>query len=178
MKQSKLLFGAVVQPFAEVDEKDSPNFVPKVELKGGPLRCSRCRAYINPFVTFGMQGRGYTCNFCSFANEIPEWYLMRNEQPELRVGSVDLVATKEYCDKPPVALDYVFVIDSLAPIETIFNTIQNLKLQEGCSYGFITFNKSIQFYNFKGQPDLVIMGDIDDPYLPLPPKRIVLYFLC
>eukprot|EP01080_Neovahlkampfia_damariscottae_P001291 gene1291-11375_t len=173
MKQSKLLFGAVVRPFAELDQNDSPNYVPKVELKGGPLRCNRCRAYVNPFVTFAMQGRSYTCNFCGFGNEIPEWYLMRNEQPELRIGSVDLVATKEYCDKPPAPLDYVFVIDSLAPVEEIFNTISNLKLQEGCSYGFITFNKSIQFYNYKGQPDLVVMGDVDDPYLPLPPKRIL-----
>ncbi|KAK7847496.1 protein transport protein sec24-like [Quercus suber] len=30
----------------------------------GPVRCSRCKAYINPFMKFIDQGRRFICNFC------------------------------------------------------------------------------------------------------------------
>lgn len=32
--------------------------------EGGPVRCSRCKAYINPFMKFIDQGRKFICNFC------------------------------------------------------------------------------------------------------------------
>lgn len=32
--------------------------------EGGPVRCSRCKGYINPFMRFVDQGRKFTCNFC------------------------------------------------------------------------------------------------------------------
>lgn len=35
----------------------------------GPLRCTRCKGYINPGVTFVSGGRRYICNLCRFENE-------------------------------------------------------------------------------------------------------------
>lgn len=32
--------------------------------ESGPLRCSRCKGYINPFMKFVDQGRRFICNFC------------------------------------------------------------------------------------------------------------------
>jgi hypothetical protein len=30
----------------------------------GPIRCSRCKAYINPFMRFIDQGKHFVCNLC------------------------------------------------------------------------------------------------------------------
>lgn len=35
----------------------------------GPVRCKKCRAYINPFATFIDNGQRWTCNFCSYPND-------------------------------------------------------------------------------------------------------------
>ena len=35
----------------------------------GPIRCQRCRGYINPFATFVDGGRQYICKLCDFVNE-------------------------------------------------------------------------------------------------------------
>ena len=32
--------------------------------EGGPVRCSRFKGYINPFMKFVDQGRRFVCNFC------------------------------------------------------------------------------------------------------------------
>lgn len=45
--------------------------VPVVDFTavGGPIRCRRCRAYINPFNIFVDGGRKFVCKFCSCENE-------------------------------------------------------------------------------------------------------------
>ena len=40
----------------------------------GPVRCSRCKAYMNAFVRFSSSGRNYTCNFCNHNNIVPDAY--------------------------------------------------------------------------------------------------------
>ena len=32
--------------------------------ESGPVRCSRCKGYINPFMKFIDQGRRFICNLC------------------------------------------------------------------------------------------------------------------
>lgn len=39
--------------------------------ESGPVRCSRCKGYINPFMKLIDHGRRFTCNFCGFAEETP-----------------------------------------------------------------------------------------------------------
>jgi hypothetical protein len=46
------------------------------EGSGGPIRCTRCRAYINCFAKFGHNGRRWTCCFCGLGNEVPHWYVL------------------------------------------------------------------------------------------------------
>ena len=36
---------------------------------GGPLRCNRCKTYMNPFVRFVDGGRQYICPICQCSNE-------------------------------------------------------------------------------------------------------------
>ena len=38
--------------------------------EAGPLRCGRCKAYINPAFQFTENGRKCVCNFCQFPNMV------------------------------------------------------------------------------------------------------------
>jgi len=37
--------------------------------ESGIIRCRRCRAYINPFITFTESGRKWQCNLCDYVND-------------------------------------------------------------------------------------------------------------
>ena len=46
--------------------------VPVVDYgDAGPIRCIRCRAYINPFFSFLDGGRSFQCNLCGMVNPTP-----------------------------------------------------------------------------------------------------------
>ena len=58
-ENTKIPLSLVVQPFASSPQ----NEVPLVDFGiSGPLRCNRCRAYINPHVQFIKGGRYFVCN--------------------------------------------------------------------------------------------------------------------
>ncbi len=40
-----------------------------VDYPEGPLRCTRCKAYVNPFFTFIEGGAKFVCNICEMKNE-------------------------------------------------------------------------------------------------------------
>lgn len=42
--------------------------------QGGIIRCSRCKAYMNPYVRWTGVGRSWQCNFCNASNPTPEGY--------------------------------------------------------------------------------------------------------
>ncbi|CAI5520886.1 unnamed protein product [Closterium sp. Naga37s-1] len=94
-----------VHPFALQDPADTPVHV--VDFgEMGPVRCHRCKAYINPFMRFVDHGRKFICNLCGVSNETPREYVCNlgpdgrrrdaDERPELMHGSVEFVAPKEY----------------------------------------------------------------------------------
>ena len=71
----------------------------------GPLRCARCKAYVNPFFKWINYGRKFICNFCGLENAVPPEYQDpvgsdgrrrdADERPELCRGSVEFVATPD-----------------------------------------------------------------------------------
>lgn len=138
LDETGLMMGALIQPLAQPEAEDQPNFVPIVDFEGNEVvRCSRCHAYINPFVKFVNNGKQFVCNFCGHENEVERWYMCNLDgfgrrrdldmRHELRCGSVDLIVKNPiyYSDnkgKPeegvefqpkniPAPLTYVFVID-------------------------------------------------------------------
>ncbi|KAI4132443.1 MAG: hypothetical protein LQ347_002573 [Umbilicaria vellea] len=115
-----LPLGLVLQPLALLQEGEHP--IPVLDFgETGPPRCRRCRAYINPFMTFRSGGNKVVCNMCTFPNEVtPEYFaptdpsgarVDRAQRPELTMGTVEFMVPKEYWAKEPVGLRWLFLID-------------------------------------------------------------------
>ncbi|KAF2147531.1 uncharacterized protein K452DRAFT_218102 [Aplosporella prunicola CBS 121167] len=115
-----LPLGMVLQPLAAPQEGETP--IPVLDFgETGPPRCRRCRAYINPFMTFRSGGNKFVCNMCSFPNDVPPEYYAptdpsgarvdRLQRPELSIGTVEFMVPKEYWSKEPVGLRWLFLID-------------------------------------------------------------------
>jgi protein transport protein SEC24 len=102
---SGMQLAMLVQPLALPHPSEEP--IQVVDFgESGPVRCSRCKAYVNPFMKFIDQGRRFICNLCGFSDETPRDYHCNlgpdgrrrdaDEKPELSRGTVEFVATKEF----------------------------------------------------------------------------------
>jgi hypothetical protein len=79
----------------------------------GVQRCKECRTYLNPYVYWPPQDRGYKwqCNMCKLMNEVPQAYVApvdsagrrsdTMERPELFHSSIEIIAPAEYMKRPP-----------------------------------------------------------------------------
>ncbi|KAK6233036.1 hypothetical protein SCA6_003109 [Theobroma cacao] len=186
----------LVQPLALPHPSEEP--IPVVDFgENGPIRCSRCKGYINPFMKFIDHGRRFICNFCGFFDNTPPEYQCNlgpdgrrrdaDVRPELCKGTIEFVATKEYMMRDPMPAVYFFLIDvSMNAIQTgataaacaaINQVIADLP-QEGARtmVGIATFDSTIHFYNLKRalqQPLMLIVPDVQDVYIPLETDIIV-----
>lgn len=105
-KKSTLPFALVVNPLAAPAPGEAE--VPVVDLrnKEGPLRCSRCMAYV--CAAFAWQGRSFTCTICGHVNSTNE------AQPDYAQGSVDLLVGPSFraeARKVAKPLGHVFCVD-------------------------------------------------------------------
>lgn len=123
LSSTSLPLGLVLQPLAPLQEGEQA--IPVLDFGDiGPPRCRRCRAYINPFMTFKSGGNKFVCNMCTFPNDVPSEYFAptdpsgtrvdRLQRPELTLGTVDFMVPKEYWSKEPVGLRWLFLIDVTA----------------------------------------------------------------
>ncbi|KAE8010366.1 hypothetical protein FH972_006741 [Carpinus fangiana] len=189
-----LPLGAVVCPLAEAPDGEE---VPVVNfVSTGIIRCRRCRTYVNPFVTFTDAGRKWRCNICSLLNDVPGEYFAHldatgrridlDQRPELTKGSVEFVAPTEYMMRPPMPPVYFFLIDvSISAVrsgmievvaQTIRSCLDELPGYPRTQIGFATFDSAIHFYNMKSslaQPQMMVVSDLDDIFLPLPDDLLV-----
>jgi len=121
-KKSFLPLGISFTPFADSAPGEAP--IPILDLRttsssissdknGVPLRCERCRAYINPGFKFASSsGSEFVCNLCDATSVTPpEYRSVMNPAtglradwdscPEYRCGSIDiLVGSQDYCIRP------------------------------------------------------------------------------
>ncbi|KAF9670065.1 hypothetical protein SADUNF_Sadunf13G0029800 [Salix dunnii] len=195
LSTSGMPLALLVQPLALPHPSEDP--VQVVDFgESGPVRCSRCKGYINPFMKFIDQGRQFICNLCGFTDETPRDYHCNlgpdgrrrdaDERPELCRGTVEFVATKEYMVRDPMPAVYFFLIDvSMHAIQTgataaacssISQVIADLPEGPRTMVGIATFDSTIHFYNLKRalqQPLMLIVPDIHDVYTPLQTDVIV-----
>ncbi|XP_050372393.1 protein transport protein Sec24-like At4g32640 isoform X2 [Argentina anserina] len=192
---SGMQLALLVQPLALPHPSEEP--VQVVDLgESGPLRCSRCKGYVNPFMKFIDQGRQFICNLCGFTDETPRDYHCNlgpdgrrrdaDDRPELCRGMVEFVAPKEYMVRDPMLAVYFFLVDvSMNAIQTgataaactaISQVISDLPEGPRTKVGIATFDCTIHFYNLKRalqQPLMLIVPDIQDVYTPLETDVIV-----
>lgn len=62
----------MVQPLCEPSDFESD--LPRVEFQNEPLRCTRCKAYVNPYFQFVESGNCYICNICKIKSNVPVDY--------------------------------------------------------------------------------------------------------
>ncbi|XP_065854000.1 protein transport protein SEC24 B-like [Euphorbia lathyris] len=192
---SGMQLSLLVQPLALPHPSEEP--VQLVDFgESGPVRCSRCKGYINPFMKFIDQGRRFICNLCGFTDETPRDYHCNlgpdgrrrdaDERPELCRGTVEFVATKEYMVREPMPAVYFFLIDvsmhavktgaTAAACSSINQVIADLPEGPRTMVGIATFDSTIHFYNLKRalqQPLMLIVPDVQDVYTPLQTDVIV-----
>eukprot|EP01119_Soliformovum_irregulare_P014673 TRINITY_DN4026_c0_g1_i1.p1 TRINITY_DN4026_c0_g1~~TRINITY_DN4026_c0_g1_i1.p1 ORF type:complete len:883 (-),score=243.77 TRINITY_DN4026_c0_g1_i1:77-2725(-) len=188
--------GIIVQPLAELGAGEEE--VPVVDFgPSGPVRCNRCRSYINAFAQFTHGGRSYICKICDATNDVPQQYYCPLDmtgrrqdlvnRPELLKGSVDFVVSTstEFSSRPIQPPCYLFAIDvsytavSTGMLHTCLHSIKTIldSLPDTTStrVGFVTFDSTVHFYSIRSnqsKPQMAILADIDDPFLPIAPEAI------
>eukprot|EP01114_Cavostelium_apophysatum_P006837 TRINITY_DN1833_c0_g1_i1.p1 TRINITY_DN1833_c0_g1~~TRINITY_DN1833_c0_g1_i1.p1 ORF type:complete len:964 (-),score=245.41 TRINITY_DN1833_c0_g1_i1:62-2953(-) len=194
LNQSHLPLAAIVQPLADVIPGELA--IPIVDFgPSGPIRCHRCRAYINPLAKFVNGGRQYVCRFCDYVNDVPDAYYCPLDhqgrrqdyltRPELSRGTVEFVATAEYIQRPPLPLAYLFAIDvsynavasgMLAMVvEKLRSILTALPESNNNRFGFVTYDTSIHFYNLSPalqQPQMVVVPDVNEVFSPFAEEHI------
>lgn len=196
-QKANLPLGVVMQPLAPVpaDVEDVPSV--NFGAVGTIVRCKSCRTYINPFVQWEANGRRWTCNLCGFSQLTPDTYYApldetgkrvdRFQRPEMCKGAVEYIAPGEYMVRPPQPPVFMFVIDVSytavvtgmldTVVATIKETIQSGKIPgQRAQVGIITFDTSLHFYNLSdkiSQPQMLVVSDLEDLFLPLPDDILV-----
>jgi hypothetical protein len=166
VRDTGLPLGLILQPLASTDI--TPPLIP-LAREEGPIRCSRCKGYLNPWCKFVQGGKKFVCNLCEFENTVNEADFcpcdmsgrrMDTEQkPELMFGSVEFEVPKDYwADVEPKSLHWLVAIDvSIHAVQSgllasacdiLKETLAN-GLPQGVKIGIMTFDTSIHFYNLK-----------------------------
>ncbi|OQR82847.1 protein transporter Sec24, partial [Achlya hypogyna] len=188
LRQVGIPLSAVICPLAPLapGEADLPvvDFGPT-----GPLRCTRCRAYVSPFTKFIQAGRKFVCSICTLHNETPREYYCSVDQmgrrrdvlerAELARGSVEFVVPPAYAVRPPQEPIVVFVLDvSLFAFQSglvqgvlaaIAAVVPQLAQNPRAKFGLVTFDTAVHYYRMdKEAISLCVCPDVDDPAAPLP----------
>lgn len=196
LQASSIPLATVITPFAEIDPSEPPLRIMDYNPTG-PVRCNRCKAYMNPFVQFVDGGRRFLCNICTYSSEVPGEYfchldhqglrLDTYDRPELHLGSYEFVATKDYCkdQKLPGPPAYIFMIDVsyqsmqcgmvrmlMRELKELLDVLPKEHGQEHSliRVGFVTYSNHLHFYNVKSnlaQPQMMVVSDIEDVFVPL-----------
>ncbi|XP_010639905.1 protein transport protein Sec24B, partial [Fukomys damarensis] len=187
LNKAKLPLGLLLHPFRDLTQLP-------VITSNTIVRCRSCRTYINPFVSF-IDQRRWKCNLCYRVNDVPEEFMYNpltrsygepHKRPEVQNPTVEFIASSDYMLRPPQPAVYLFVLDvSHNAVEAGYLTVlcqsllENLDKLPGDSrtrIGFMTFDSTIHFYNLQeglSQPQMLIVSDVDDVFLPTPDGLLV-----
>uniref|UniRef100_A0A673LEY0 Protein transport protein Sec24A-like n=1 Tax=Sinocyclocheilus rhinocerous TaxID=307959 RepID=A0A673LEY0_9TELE len=187
LNKAKLPLGLLLHPFKDLSQLP-------VVTSSNIVRCRSCRTYINPFVTF-LDARRWKCNLCHRVNDVPEEFMYNpvsrlygapHKRPEVQNATIEFIAPSEYMLRPPQPAVYLFILDvSHNAVETgyldvfcqtLLESLDSLPGDTRTKIGFITFDSTIHFYNLQeglSQPQMLIVSDIDDVFLPTPDSLLV-----
>ncbi|XP_066502177.1 protein transport protein Sec24A isoform X3 [Hoplias malabaricus] len=186
LNKAKLPLGLLLHPFKDLS-------LPVV-TSSTIVRCRSCRTYINPFVSF-LDQRRWKCNLCYRVNDVPEDFMYNpvsrsygepHKRPEVQNATIEFIAPSEYMLRPPQPAVYLFVLDVShnavetgyvdAVCQTLLENLNSLPGDSRTKIGFITFDSMIHFYNLQeglSQPQMLIVSDIEEIFLPTPDSLLV-----
>ncbi|KFP56450.1 Protein transport protein Sec24B, partial [Cathartes aura] len=185
LNKAKLPLGLLLHPFRDLTQLP-------VITSSTIVRCRSCRTYINPFVSF-IDQRRWKCNLCYRVNDVPEEFMYNpvtrsygepHKRPEVQNSTVEFIASSDYmvtsnsncmlifgkcryseaCQLKAIAMCVVSQCSLMLPGDS------------RTRIGFITFDSTVQFYNLQeglSQPQMLIVSDIDDIFLPTPDSLLV-----
>ncbi|KFQ65479.1 Protein transport protein Sec24B, partial [Pelecanus crispus] len=174
LNKAKLPLGLLLHPFRDLTQLP-------VITSSTIVRCRSCRTYINPFVSF-IDQRRWKCNLCYRVNDVPEEFMYNpltrsygepHKRPEVQNSTVEFIASSDYMVKK------VFMGTSTTKafeINVVYCSNDVLPGDSRTRIGFITFDSTVQFYNLQeglSQPQMLIVSDIDDIFLPTPDSLLV-----
>lgn len=187
LNKAKMPLGLLLHPFKDLSQLP-------VVTSSTIVRCRSCRTYINPFVSF-LDQRRWKCNLCYRVNDVPEEFMYNpvsraygepHKRPEVQNATIEFIAPSEYMLRPPQPAVYLFVLDvSHNALETgylhvfcqsLLDNLSSLPGDTRTKVGFITFDSTIHFYNLQeglSQPQMLIVSDIEDIFLPTPDSLLV-----
>lgn len=191
LKKCGIPFAVRFQPFADLH--DGELSIPTVDFgEDGPLRCGRCRAYVNPYAKFLENGHKWRCNLCLIENEVPRGYQCSmdsygrrrdyEDRPELSRGTVEFLVGKAMSGGTQREPLVVFAIDVShksiangmleAVAASIKSVLPHLPTPKRTRVGIFTFDSALHFYDMSSEdgPKMCIVTDANDPYAPLPPS--------
>ena len=176
LKECAMPFAFLTTPFAPPEGcSTTEKAVPVVRsVDDNPVRCEKCRGYVNPGVKWLENGASWECNLCKNVNTVPDYYyssldgtglrMDRTSRPELSCGSVDFQVSSDYCVRPVQEPIYIFAIDisvkavqsgasfaSLQSVESCIKRMTSDALTRAAhaftKVGIFTYNRMIQFYS-------------------------------
>ncbi|KAH8548192.1 hypothetical protein BGW37DRAFT_523629 [Umbelopsis sp. PMI_123] len=198
---SALPMGLVVQPLAALAREEDPIQVVDHGPEG-PVRCTRCKAYINPWCTFTQGGNRFICNICGHNSEVPPSYFSNldvsgrrmdlDQRPELKFGSVEFdVPDLYYSSRTPASISHLFAIDVSANAiksgmtatvcEALRKSLYDIDpssslLPKDARIGIMTYDYGVHFYNVHPeceQAKMLVVGEVADMFVPLQDGMLV-----
>jgi len=169
LSQSGMPLTLLVQPLALPHPEEEPIQVVEHADGVGPVRCGRCKAYMNPYNRWLDHGR-FSCVFCAHTTEAPREYMCPlgadgrrtdlAERPELHKGSVEYAAPGEYMVRPPMAPALFFLVDvnpvavqtgaTTSACEAILRTLDAIPERARTLVGLCAFDSACHFFKFPG----------------------------
>ena len=197
LQKTKIPIGMTLTPFREPSSEnivpvlgasDRQNPAQPVYPSPSICRCSRCRAYLNPYVMFVDQTH-WRCSFCYLVNTLPGYfdfdlqtqqYSDRFQRPELKYATVDYVAPSDYMVRPPQPPVFVFVVDvSQAAVQqgvvqafskAMLNALDDITNElDRTRVAFVCYDTCVRFIKFDVDTQMfteLVVSDVDDVFLP------------
>jgi len=143
-------FGALYTPLRKLN----PACAPPTALPYDPIRCTSCKAVLNPYCQVDFRSKLWACPFCLTRNHFPSHYAENITETSLPAELIPQYATCEY--ELPSVPDmgppcFLFVVDTCAHAEELAELADSLQqalhlLPQNCLVGLITFGTNVQVH--------------------------------
>jgi hypothetical protein len=191
-RSSGIPLAVYVAPFADATDEKPP---PVIDTRPhGPVRCSRCQAYLNVGIRYVDSGRSFICNLCHHLNAVdvdrfvpldPVTQLPVDfaNRLELSHGSVEYIVPEEVYGHQGRTSEPVFVLvadapslGSLLPYAAFRELLaESLALHRARLALIVTSAGCLHLFPIQpsGSVQEIILPDIQEPFLPVPPTQLL-----